>query len=658
VIVEGVVVAEPDARDADINLRVEADHLLISNLPTSITRTVRGLVLVQTPPFTDYRYGDRVRAEGKLQTPTSTGDFDYREYLARQDVYSIMSRPRVGVLARDQDFAPLGWLYAFKARAKNVIVQILPEPQASLLTGIVLGDDSGVPKSLQEAFRITGTSHILAISGYNVTVLIGLMGLGAARLFGKRRAFYALAGGLLIYMVLVGASASVVRAVLMGIALLLGERLGRQGIALNTLFAVAWLMTAIDPDWLWNVGFQLSFVAMLSLILYATPLQKAVEGWFAHKLPMRRVKPIMDVLSDALLVTLAAQIATIPLLTFYFKQFSFVSLLTNALVLPAQPGVMVSGGSALLAGLVWLPLGQALGWIAWLFLTWTTGIIELTARIPGAAVSLGNVSVWWIVGYYAVLAAVTWWLKQPADARPNLRQILGRIKPHVTRRNIFIATGTVAVLIAVFIVTPQGRQVLVDGGPAPSVILDQLARHMPFWDRSLDLIIATSSDADHLAGLVAVLERYQVGAILAHEWPAKSPAVARWSQLVIERRPLRIPPQAGTLFKIEPGIEMTLLHPEAEAAASLSSNDASLVTRLTFGTVSFLFTGDVEAVGEEMLIQSGRIQSTTVLKAAHHGSKTSSSPDFLSLADPLVIVISVSAGNTFGHPSSAHWELP
>jgi competence protein ComEC len=159
------VVGEPDTRDVYTNLRVEAHQLLISNLPDSITRTVKGLVLVQSPPFSDFRYGDRIRAEGKLQTPTSTGEFDYREYLARQDVYSIMSRPRVTVLARDRGFAPLAWLYAFKAHAKNVIAQILPEPQASLLTGILLGDDSGIPRSVQDAFRTTGTSHVIAISG-------------------------------------------------------------------------------------------------------------------------------------------------------------------------------------------------------------------------------------------------------------------------------------------------------------------------------------------------------------------------------------------------------------------------------------------------------------------------------------------------------------
>jgi competence protein ComEC len=167
VIVEGVVVADPDARDKYTNLRVEADHLFISNLSNNVTRTVHGPVLIQAPPFSDFRYGDRIRAEGKLQTPANTGEFDYREYLARQDVYSIMPRPRLMVLARDQGFAPLAWLYSFKARAKSVIAQTLrvPEPQASLLTGILLGDDAGIPRSVQDAFRTTGTSHIIAISG-------------------------------------------------------------------------------------------------------------------------------------------------------------------------------------------------------------------------------------------------------------------------------------------------------------------------------------------------------------------------------------------------------------------------------------------------------------------------------------------------------------
>ncbi len=170
VVVEGVIVAEPDTRDTYTNLRVEADHLLIlqlssgqvSNLSEGVTRTVKGLVLVQAPAFTDYHCGDRLRVEGKLQTPTDSPDFSYREYLARQGVYSLMSRPRVTTLARDQGFAPLGWLYSFKARAKNIIAQILPEPQASLLTGILLGDDAATRRrhSQERAGSVSHDGHL------------------------------------------------------------------------------------------------------------------------------------------------------------------------------------------------------------------------------------------------------------------------------------------------------------------------------------------------------------------------------------------------------------------------------------------------------------------------------------------------------------------
>jgi len=172
VIVEGVVVGEPDARDTYTNLRVEVGRLIITDQPT---RTVKGLVLVQAPPFTDYRYGDRIRAEGKLQTPTNTGDFDYREYLARQDVYStphlrwvqVSCRAERAVLVRDQGFAPTGVALCVQVRgAKNVITQILPRTASVAAHGHFYWAMMLVfHKSLQEAFRITGHVHILAISG-------------------------------------------------------------------------------------------------------------------------------------------------------------------------------------------------------------------------------------------------------------------------------------------------------------------------------------------------------------------------------------------------------------------------------------------------------------------------------------------------------------
>ena len=138
---------------------------------------------------------------------------------------------------------------------------------------------------------------------------------------------------------------------------------------------------------------------------------------------------------------------------------------------------------------------------------------------------------------------------------------------------------------------------------------------------------------------------------MADEWPERnrSSAVARWSQLVAERSATRVPPEVGQRLQIDPGVEMTVLHPPA--ASALEGNDASLVTRLALGNVSFLLTGDVETVGEAALIRSGHLQPTTILKAAHHGAKTSTSQELLDKVNPTLVVISVGADNTFGHPS-------
>lgn len=163
VTVEGVIVAEPDVRDTYINLRVAADRL---TLPDRTTYAISGLLLTRPARPNEFHYGDRVRVAGELAAPPEFATFDYKDYLARQGIYSMIDRPRLTVLAHDQGSPILSAIFAFRARAREVIVQILPEPAASLLTGILLGDDAGLPIDVQNEFRSTGTTHIIAISGY------------------------------------------------------------------------------------------------------------------------------------------------------------------------------------------------------------------------------------------------------------------------------------------------------------------------------------------------------------------------------------------------------------------------------------------------------------------------------------------------------------
>jgi competence protein ComEC len=170
----GVVADEPDVRDTYQNLRVRAESLTLDPVgvslaptPTGDEREIKGLVLVQAPRYPARAYGDRLAVTGELETPPIYEGFSYRDYLARQGIYSIISRPHIELIAAGQGSPFWAALYAFKARAQQTITQILPEPYAALLTGILLGVESGIPRALYERFNATGTSHIIVISGNN-----------------------------------------------------------------------------------------------------------------------------------------------------------------------------------------------------------------------------------------------------------------------------------------------------------------------------------------------------------------------------------------------------------------------------------------------------------------------------------------------------------
>ena len=709
--IEGIISGEPDVRDTYTNLRVAVYEIEVDGQEREVT----GTVLVRAPRYPEYDYGDELEIEGLLETPPELEDFSYRDYLARQDVYSILRRPQIIPPPEDDQDSPfrralsdlrekaqevislilhgprlrlltsilsftrqlqitlMTGLLLFKRRAQGVIALILHEPQAALLTGILLGVETGIPAELREAFSATGTAHIIAISGFNISIIAGLFSRLSTRLFGKRRAMPVVMAGIIIYTILVGASAAVVRAAIMGCLYVIATHYGRQTDALTSLMAAAVLMTLLNPQTLWDVGFQLSFAATLGLIFYTPVLQSWFEKQLSKALSPGTAKQAIGVLNEALIVTLAAQITTMPIIVYNFRQLSLVTLLSNFAVLPAQPGVMLWGGLATIAGLLWLPVGQVLGWIAWLFLTYTIRAVEITARIPYASLNLGHVSpsVVWL--YYGGLAAVMLLSRQEVSRLKSLwRRLTDRLPTKLLIAGLAIAAILVWVAVAslpdgklhvvffdvgegdaIFIETPRGQQILVDGGPSPTTLIGALGRKMPFWDRSIDLVILTHADEDHIAGLIPVLERYRVGQVLDSGYEHHHPMYQRWQELIEEKGiPNRLA-RAGMRIETGDGVGLAILHPGPDLMryTEADSNNNSVVTRLVMGQVSFLLPGDIEEVAEERLVASGQELASTVLKVPHHGGNTSSSPAFLNAVSPELAVISVGADNRFGHPS-------
>ncbi|MFV1858729.1 MAG: ComEC/Rec2 family competence protein [Anaerolineales bacterium] len=517
----GLVTDFPDVRDEYIGLRVASDSIryLDSDVPQEIT----GNVLVRADRFGSFSYGDRVEALGILETPPEFQDFSYRDYLARQDIFSLMSNAWVTTLATREGNPVVQTLFSIRQRALETLYSIFPDPEASLLAGILLGIESGISSEVRDAFNDTSTTHIIAISGFNITILAAIVISLAGRTLGMRRGAIAAAITIALYTILVGADAAVVRAAIMGGLALFARFLGRATLALASLAAASIVMTLASPYVLWDVGFQLSFAATLGLVLYAEPIKERFVRFTSRWIQTEQAKRLSGPVGEFILFTFAAQITTLPLTAYHFQRLSLISFIANPIVLPAQPPLMILGGMAMLAGMIWLPLGQLIAWLAWPFPAFTIRVVDLLAKVPSAAIDLGPVSFLALIAMYVLLFGATIWTILPRERRPRL--------PAPSLLAIVVALVVVAVLTwkavadrpdgrlhvttfesgGTLIETAQGRFILIGGGDSATALSNSLGRRLPLFHRRLDWLVLPDREISSLAGVPAGLE---IGALM------------------------------------------------------------------------------------------------------------------------------------------------
>ncbi len=669
VVLTGLVVEEPDIRDRYQRLSLEAEKI---ELPDGSSQEVEGLILLETGRYPIIRYGVRLQVTGELENPPADPEFDWRGILARRGIHSRVSYPRISQLATGAGNPVKQIIYEIKDRGRQTIQGFLPDPQAALLTGILLGDDSGMSTETARQFRVTGLTHIIAISGFNIAILAGIL-LAISRPFlGYRWSAWFVLVGIALYTVLVGAEAAVVRAAIMaGLVIIAARLLGRPTFVPAALFLAAICMTAINPFILWNIGFQLSFAATLALMFYVGPVSRWTEEKLGSRMGQPKARQITRVLAEMLFATLAATILTLPIILYHFGQLSLVSPLANLFVLPAQPGVMIWGGLATLSGMIFPALGQLLAWVAWIFLTYTIGMVRFFAAFPAASVPV-TISPAGVLLFYAAIMGLTWFALSPAEKRAVRMDQYGKKAP---QRAAFAGLAIAAILVvtwlfsqpdgdlhvyfldvgqgdAIFIQTPSGRQILIDGGAYPTVLNDHLGRIIPFWDRDIDLIIATHPDADHIAALPGLFDHYQVGRLITNGQTVDEQSALALLTAAAENETAVHQVTAGEVIAIEDGLRVEILNPAAGFQAQIKDhdNDRSVALRLTYSDFSLLLTGDAGDMAEKKMMVDGHPLSAVVYKAGHHGAKSSSSTEFLEAVRPQFVVISVGEENQYGHP--------
>jgi competence protein ComEC len=648
-LLRGVVIAEPEVRDNGLRILIDAEE--------AAGRPVSGRVLATVPRVSDVHYGDEVTVFGRLLSPPEFDTFSYRDYLARQQVYSLMFNADIEVLAEDQGFPPYAALLNLKDEARAFIQKSLPEPQASLLVGILLGDESGISEDTRQSFTRTGASHIIAISGFNMVILAGIV-MGVLRRFMKdRRAAIIGIIVIVIYTIFVGAGGAVVRAAIMSGMLIWGQAMHRKTFVPASLAFTVIVMSALDPFALWDIGFQLSFAAVMGMALFVEPIEKWINRGLARLASDQTRQAVLGALSESFIVTTAAQITTTPLILFYFGRLSVVSLPVNLLIIPAQTPLLLFGAVGTAVGLLIPALGDLILSVSSLFLTWSVEVVEFFAGLSWAdrELALGEGS---IMVFFAMLFLImSYQATQPRWAISLMQRtkiptwaalsaglivllLLGntiRQKPDGRLHLTFLDVGGAN---SVLIETPRGGVFLVDGGPFPTRLLDQMGDTLPGGTRHIDALILTSAQQDHIAALPEVASRYEIGALLTNGETSDAPEYAALlERLAVDETPVT-PLTAGYTLNVDDGVEITIL-----------SAQGGLVLRLTYGEAVFLLTGDIQNDVEQLLLANPHVVQATVLQVADHGSGEASGVRFIETVSPQAAVIQVEAGNLANDPS-------
>ncbi len=547
--VQGWVCGDPDTSDLAVHLRVCATFL-----PDAQT-AVDGVLLARLPAGFDYQYGDMLILTGKLFTPPQTEDFSYRQYLAGRGIHSMLTNPRAQLVGSGAGNPLMAALYRLRRLAYARILQFLPQPEASLLGGILLGIESDIPQAVEDAFRDTGTAHIIAISGFNMAVLAALFAAFSNRLLPRRWAFPTALLGITLYTLLVGAEPPVVRAAVMGGMGLLGAQLGRRQVGVNSLTFTAAVMCIFNPLLPWDAGFQLSFCATLGLVLFADPLLQAFTTLLEKRFSPTTARSVAAPVGEYFLFTLAAQAAVLPVTVMHFRQLSWTALLANPLVLPPQPLVMILGGIAVLTGLIFPPLGRILAMLTYPLLAYTIRVVEWLVQLPGGVVNLGQVHPAAVLIYVLLLMllALAWHKREQVKGwvRPAALLVGGGLLAAVIWQHVLtLPDGRLHLTWlavdggpALFIQSPAGRTLLIDGGTRSSQVENALGRRLPLSARRLDAVLVSGA-ADSLDGLAATLERYPAGLALIHPAALQKKGGNRllevWRQQDVQAQPLAL----------------------------------------------------------------------------------------------------------------------
>lgn len=611
-------------------------------------------VHLKSSKLPDLRIGDTIRLSGRLAIPEPArnfGAFSYREYLERQGIFSLLYARNLDKVGEGADWLPLRLLQGLRMKILAGFEAQLPLGQARLLGSLLLGAGaSPVPAEIQERFQAGGLQHVLAVSGFQVQlVVLGMLALCQLLRLPRGLTCGLALAALWLFVALTGFPASVLRAGAIASLGLAGYLRFRSLDPLAGLTIGCSALLLLDPGLIHDIGFQFSSLATFGLVLSASWIQEKL-----HWLPL----PV----SGACAPVLAAQAWVLPAQLFHFGSLSWLFLPANLFA-----GLLTTALSwlAIAAALLgWLPPLQALvlwpaGWLCTIFLAGLDWLLKL----PSPVLMLPNLATGLMLLAYAALL-----LKRYHQQRPvRMALVAALIAMPLLSGGLWLSDRRGCPLRVTFISVGQGDATLIEAG-GKVVLVDAGPRWesdegfsdagekdiLPYLQQRgisrIDTAIVSHGHLDHYGGYFSLLEKLPIGRFVTVPGPGDSESYLELLSLIQKRNiPFELA-RNGSIEQLSPDVRLVFWQPLGDAQASI--NDQSLVVQVLHRDLSLLLSGDLEAEGEAALLTiPGFAARHTILKVPHHGSKTSSTPEFLARVMPREAIVSVGERNRYRHPS-------
>lgn len=611
-------------------------------------------------------YGDLIEIKGEYSAPEvarSYKGFDYSQYLKTLNIYGTIKVEESKIINKNQLSPILISINNIKEKMIDNANRNMPKRTANLLLGILIGERDNIQEDIIESFRTANLSHILAVSGAHTSyIILGITYLISKSKTPKRIGYIITIINLLIFIIITGASYSVVRACIMAIVVI-GAKICYRKENFFTSICISLIIILIqNPFAINDIGLKLSFMGTAGIVIF----NKSITNFFI-KLKIKQK------IAEALSVTFSAQLMIMPITILNFNTISLTFFISNILASPLLGIIIIFGFISIFISSILNPISKVLFLILHIFLELLILVSKVTEKIPGSSILVKTPNILFAIVYYILILFFNYFfvIKQNPTRRFHkkiikiitiknikngfkviavvflimllLTRIVRRINPTLKIYFIDVGQGD-----STLIVTPKNKKILIDGGEGKTNVLFQylLDRRI----NKIDYIIISHFDSDHCNGLIEIIEKMRVENIVMSKQSKESEEYKKILEIIKQKNIKVSSVKAEDKIIIEKNLYTKILNP-AEKFEFQDLNNNAIVAKLVYKNFSMLFTGDIEKAEENLAKKYKNELKSTILKVAHHGSKTSTSEEFLKYVEPQIALIGVGENNKFGHPN-------